>query len=189
MAMTVKTDSTLAEPSARAKHNDIQPTQSEDVKNADNPIQIRPLTLADREILLEMYRTFEPLGRAQGLPPRVEEARQTWIDRALQQEVNVGAFSAGGDLAGHSFLASSDAGEAELAIFVHQRSRQRGIGTDLLRAVLQTAEQRGLGRIHAVTTSDNIPKLRLLKRCGFRFLQPTYGAEVLVLDLPAPAFT
>jgi RimJ/RimL family protein N-acetyltransferase len=187
--MTVKTDSTLAEPSACAKHNDIQPIQSEEVKNADNPIQIRPLTLADREILLEMYRTFEPLGGAQGLPPRVEEARQTWIDRALQQEVNVGAFSTGGDLAGHSFLASSDAGEAELAIFVHQRTRQRGIGTDLLRAVLQTAEQRGLRRIHAVTTSDNIPKLRLLKRCGFRFLQPTYDAEVLVLDLPAPAFT
>ena len=62
--MTVKTDSTLAEPSARAKHNDLQPTQSEEVNNADNPIQIRPLTLADRQILLEMYRTFEPLGGA-----------------------------------------------------------------------------------------------------------------------------
>jgi RimJ/RimL family protein N-acetyltransferase len=187
--MTVKTDTTLAEQLARAKHNDIQLTQSEEVKNADNIIQIRPLTLADREILLEMYRTFEPLGGAQGLPPRVEEARRTWIDRALQGEVNVGAFSAGGDLAGHSFLASSGAGEAELAIFVHQRSRQRGVGTDLLRVVLQRAEQRGLRRIQAVTTSDNIPKLRLLKRCGFRFLQSTYGAEVLVLDLPLPAFT
>jgi RimJ/RimL family protein N-acetyltransferase len=187
--MTVKTDSTLAEQSAPAKHNDIQSTQSEQVKNADNTIQIRPLILADREILLGMYRTFEPLGGAQGLPPRVEEARQTWIDRALQREVNVGAFSAGGDLVGHSFLASSDAGEAELGIFVHQRSRQRGIGTGLLRAILQRAEQRGLRRIHAVTTYDNIPKLRLLKRCGFRLLQSTYGAELLILDLPVPAFT
>jgi hypothetical protein len=35
----------------------------------------------------------------------------------------------------------------------------------------------------AVTTYDNIPKLRLLKRCGFRFLESTYGAAVLVLDL------
>jgi RimJ/RimL family protein N-acetyltransferase len=187
--MTVKNDSTLSEQSARVKHNDIQSTQSEGVKTADKPIQIRPLILADREILLEMYRTFEPLGGAQGLPPRVEEARQTWIDRALQGEVNVGAFSAGGDLAGHSFLASSNAGEAELAIFVHQRSRQGGVGTELLRAVLQRAEQLGLRRIRAVTTPDNIPKLHLLKRRGFRFLQPTYGAEVLVLDLPVPAFT
>jgi hypothetical protein len=62
-------------------------------------IQIRPLTLADREILLEMYRTFEPLGGAQGLPPRDEEVRQTWIDQALRGEVNVGAFSAGGEQA------------------------------------------------------------------------------------------
>ena len=76
-----------------------------------------------------------------------------------------------------------------MGIFVHQRARQRGIGTDLLRAVLQGAEQRGLRRIHAVTTYDNIPKLRLLKRCGFRILQSAYGAEVLVLDLPVPAFT
>jgi RimJ/RimL family protein N-acetyltransferase len=187
--MTVKTDSTLAEQSARAKHNDIQSTHTEEVKDANNTIQIRPLTLADHESLLGMYQTFEPLGGAQGLPPRVEEGRQTWIDRALQREVNVGAFSAGGDLVGHSFLASSGAGEAEFGIFVHQRARQRGIGTDLLRAVLQGAEQRGLRRIHAVTTYDNIPKLRLLKRCGFRILQSAYGAEVLVLDLPVPAFT
>lgn len=80
--MTAKTDSTLAEQSARAKHNEIQSTQAEEVKNADNTIQIRPLTLADREILLGMYRTFEPLCGAQGLPPRVERlARLELIGR------------------------------------------------------------------------------------------------------------
>lgn len=180
--MSTKTDSRLTEQSALVKDNDVQPAQSE-VQSADNTIQIRPLTLADRETLLAMYRTFEPLGGAQGLPPRVEQARGTWVDRALEQEINVGGFAASGDLAGHSFLAPSDAGEAELAIFVHQRSRQRGIGAALLRAVLHRAEQQRLRRIRAETTYDNAPKLRLLKRYGFRFSQSTDGVAVLILDL------
>src|SRR5215469_4531562 len=166
----------------------LQSAQS-GVTNADDTFQIRPLTLTDREILRVMYRTFEPLGGAQGLPPRVEEARQAWIDRVLQQKFNIGAFSASGDLAGHSFLALSDAGDAELAIFVHQQSRQRGVGMALLKAVVKSAEQLGLRRIRAETRYDNIAKLHLLKRCGFRSVQSTYGAEVLVLDLLAPVFT
>ena len=185
--MIAKTHSTVTEQSVCEKRNDIHSAQSK-ATNPDSTIQIRPLNLADREILLRMYRTFEPLGGAQGVPPRVEEARQTWIDRTLQQQVNVGAFSAGGDLAGHCFLASSDAGQAELAIFVHQRFRRCGVGSAMLRTVLRKAGQTGLRRICAITSSDNVPKLRLLRRCGFRLLQSTYGAEVLVLDLREPIF-
>jgi ribosomal protein S18 acetylase RimI-like enzyme len=123
-------------------------------------IQVRSLSTADREILLAMYRTFDPLGVAQGLPPRNEEARQIWIGRAIEEEINVGAFSPAGELAGHGFLASS--------------------------AVLQRAGQNRLRRIWAMTASDNLPALRLLKRCGFRSSRFTFPVVELELELPAP---
>ena len=153
---------------------------------AGDSLRVRPATPDDREFLLGMYRSFDPLGAAQGLPPRSEEARRIWIDRALQAEINVGAFSTAGDLAGHAFLASSDAGEAELAVFVNQAYRRRGIATALVRAVLQGAEHLGLRRILAMTASENVPALRLLKRCGFRSVRFTFPVMELELELPAP---
>jgi GNAT superfamily N-acetyltransferase len=131
-----------------------------------------------------MYRDFHPLGGAQGLPPRTEEARRGWIDRALGQDINIGAFLAGGELAGHSFLAPSDSGEFELALFVHQRARRLGVATAMLKEILDRAKQRGVARVCALTSSDNVHKLRLLQRCGFRSCESTYGAELFVIDLP-----
>lgn len=155
------------------------------VMNADNRIQLRPLTLSHCEILLQMYRSFDPLGLADGLPPRNEDGREVWIDRALQHDINVGAFSPVGDLLGHSFLATSGADEAEVAVFVQQGYRQRGIGIALVKAVLRWAEQKGLRRIWARSASENAPGMRLLKRCGFRFSQYVFPGIELDIELPA----
>lgn len=174
-----------AKQSVSAKHNNLQSAHSR-VMQADNVIQFHPLTLAHREMLLRMYRSFDPLGLAHGLPPRNEERRQIWIDRALQQEVNMGAFLPAGDLLGHSFLASSDTGEAEVAVFVQQGDRRRGIGTALVKAVLQWAEQRGLRCISATTASENVPAVRLLRRCGFRFSRYVFPGIELDLELLPP---
>src|SRR5579872_1329270 len=134
--------------------------------NSENAIEFRPLTLWHRDILLRMYRGFEPLGLAFGLPPRNEEGREIWIDRALRHEINTGAFSQAGDLLGHSFLVASGVAEAEIAFFVHQVYRQRGIGTALVKAVLRWAEQRSLHRVWAMSVAENVLAMRLLKRCG-----------------------
>jgi hypothetical protein len=40
----------------------MAPTPRSKILAFDSPIQFRPLTHGDREILLEMYRGFEPLG-------------------------------------------------------------------------------------------------------------------------------
>jgi GNAT superfamily N-acetyltransferase len=183
--MIAKDGFTAAEQSVSTRHSNVQSAQSR-VMQADDVIQFRPLTLAHREILLRMYRNFDPLGLAHGLPPPCEESRQIWIDRALQQEINMGAFLPTGDLMGHSFLASSGAGEAEVAVFVQHGYHRRGIGTVLVKGVLQRAEQRGLRRILAMTARENVPALRLLKRCGFRFWRYILPSIELALELPPP---
>lgn len=150
----------------------------------DSPIQFHPLTHRDREILLEMYRGFEPLGLDLGLPPRNEEGRESWVASALQLEINIGAFTPLGCLVGHSFIAMSSPWDAEMACFVEQGHRRRGIGTALVRAALRSAEQGGYQRVWAIIASENFPAVRLLKRCGFRFLQYALPAIEFEIELP-----
>lgn len=176
--MVANDDPTFSEHSASKTTNRLESAKS-------GAFQFRPLTQHDRETLLRMYRDFHPLGGPQGLPPWTEEARRGWIDRALGQDINIGAFLADGELAGHSFLAPADAGEFELAVFVHQRARNLGVGTAMLKEILERAEQKGVARVCALTSSDNVPKLRLLQRCGFRSCESTYDGELFVIDLPS----
>jgi RimJ/RimL family protein N-acetyltransferase len=148
----------------------------------EEPI-VRELLLSDREALLDMYRSFDLLGAAQGLPPRTEEAREDWVGHILEADYSLGAWNGEGRLMGHVFLAFSDFGEAELAVFVHQDFRQRRLGTVLSRRLLEWAKQKNIRRIWALVASDNIPALRLLKRCGFRSAALTFPAIEMELDL------
>jgi len=183
--MITEDDFTAIKQLVPAKPENIQSTQVK-VMNGGNAIQLRPLNRSYRDILLRMYRGFGPLGLELGLPPRNEEGRQIWIDSVIQQEINIGAFSPSGDLLGHGFLATSGMGEAEVAFFVQQGYRRRGIGTALVKAVLQWAEQRGLRRVWSMNAAENDSAMRVLKRCGFRFSQYVLPGIEFDIELPAP---
>ena len=84
---------------------------------------------------------------------------------------------------GHVFLAFSDFGVAELAAFVHQDFRQRRLGTTLTHWLIEWAGTHQIRRVWALVASDNLPALRLLKRCGFRTAQLTFPTIEMELDL------
>ena len=86
--------------------------------------------------LVRMYDRFDPMGAAFGLPPYMPEARRAWVEAALGHRMNVAAFSPAGEIVGHSFLAVGRPGLAELAVFVHQESRRKGVGAALVKSVL-----------------------------------------------------
>jgi GNAT superfamily N-acetyltransferase len=131
-----------------------------------------------------MYDQFDPLGGSLGLPPHTEEARRAWIENALGNHVNVAAFSPAGEVVGHCFLAADKPGSAEVAIFVHQESRRRGVGTALMKAALEWGAAAGLRHVWSMTSSDNRAALRLQMSCGFRLANSaSYEAE-LEIDLP-----
>jgi RimJ/RimL family protein N-acetyltransferase len=151
-------------------------------------VQIRPIFSGARSALLEMYRFFQPLGAAQGLPPFSEDSRQAWIDRLLKEAVHWGAFEPGGRLIGHALLAEAGESEAEIAFFVHQDYRQRRLGTCLVSAALDAAAELGYRRIWASVYADNVPALRLLHGRGFRRSRVTLPAielELYVQQRPA----
>jgi GNAT superfamily N-acetyltransferase len=149
-------------------------------------LHIRELTSADARFLSGMYDQFDPLGGAQGLPPLTLDARRDWIESALRQEVNLGAFGPAGNLIGHCFLAADGPSSAEMAVFVHQDFRRHGAGVALVKAALEKGCTAGFRRIWTMTSSDNIAALRMLKSCAFRMANSVFPAVELEIELPPP---
>jgi len=158
-------------------------------------IRIGAVARPQRDLLIAMYDRFEPLGAALGLPPREEETRREWIEGALMHRMNLAAFSPAGAAAGHCFLVSDKPGSAEMAIFVHQEFRRRGVATALVKAVLEWGGVEGLRRVWTLTGSDNTPALRLQEKFGFRLTNAEfYGIEMEIRlplacarEMPLPA--
>ncbi|HEY6961731.1 MAG TPA: GNAT family N-acetyltransferase [Gaiellaceae bacterium] len=59
-------------------------------------------------------------------------------------------------------------GVAESSVYVHPRSQRRGIGTVLLRHLVERSEAAGLWTLEARIVEGNVASLRLHVRCGFR---------------------
>ena len=95
-------------------------------------IPIQAVGLRQRNLLIGMYDRFESLGAALGLPPVKAGARRDWIGRALGHKTNLAAFSPAGEMLGHCFLVADKSGSPEVAIFVRQEFRRKGVGTALL---------------------------------------------------------
>jgi RimJ/RimL family protein N-acetyltransferase len=98
--------------------------------------------------------------------------------------VNAAAFLPDGEVVGHCFLAAYKSGSAEMAVFVRQEFRRRGIGASLLKKALEWGWAAELRHVWAVTASDNRAALRLLLTCGFRLMQSTADVAELDIDLP-----
>jgi RimJ/RimL family protein N-acetyltransferase len=154
----------------------------------DSHVQIRTAGPRERDLLVAMYDSFEPLGVAFGLPPFSEEARRNWIAFALTNEVNIVALAADGAAVGHCFLAADQSRAAEIAIFVRQEYRRRGIGRALVQAALEHGARAGLRRVWSMTSPDNRPALRLQESCGFRVTKFAFPGSELEIELsPASA--
>jgi GNAT superfamily N-acetyltransferase len=152
----------------------------------DLGIRIQAVGRRHRDLLSAMYDGFDPLGAALGLPPPATETRRSWIGRALGQKWNLAAFSPEGRILGHCFLAADDRTSAEVAVFVHQESRGKGIGAALVKAALSWAAAAGVRRVWSVTPSDNRIAMRLQRSLGFHMTRMSSETEMEIC-LPAAA--
>ena len=130
--------------------------------NAGQVLDLRRATPVDRDALIAMYLSFEPKGASFGLPPRKEP--EHWLDglRACPNFI----MTAAGRIAGHAVLCG-EGESAEVAVFVHQDFRGRGLGKQLLRALVEEAQRLNLRRVWGMSELDNVPMLRLARSLGF----------------------
>jgi GNAT superfamily N-acetyltransferase len=143
------------------------------------------------EALVEMYVSFDPADRAQGIPPTESGAARRWLETIYAEGYNAVAWH--GDVAaGHATLVpdaggnASNAGAApraeapsapgvdgsdqpphELAIFVHQKYQRAGVGSELLSTLLGFAQSRGIEEVWLSVERWNSAAVQLYKTVGF----------------------
>lgn len=128
---------------------------------------VRPLGPPDRDRLRAMYDDFEPKRVAQGLPPGDPEQRSAWLDSVADDGYHL-VVEAGGRVLGHGMLLPFREGEAELANFLHQSIRDRGIGTILNSALLALGRDRRIRRVWLSVEPFNRRAIRSYEKAGFQ---------------------
>jgi diamine N-acetyltransferase len=142
---------------------------------------IRAMAAGDREALDAMYLDFRPKRMAQGLPPEDEPALRRWLDRIRGTGHHL-VVEVGGRLVGHGFLIPMGTGTVELANFLHQTVRDRGIGTALNRALLELAREQGHERVWLSVEPWNRAAVRSYQKVGFRQLPGSLWAPEIEME-------
>jgi GNAT superfamily N-acetyltransferase len=154
------------------------PTTVEDREGRDVEVRVYDGSDEEFESLVGMYADFDPADRAQGIPPTTERRIRSWLERVLDDEChNVVAWH-GDTPAGHATLVP-DGDAYELAIFVHQRYQEAGVGTALLENLLGHGADQGVERVWLTVERWNKPAVSLYRKVGFE----TSNAESFELEM------
>ena len=142
-----------------------------------SPFEVTAYGAGDYSVLVEMYDSFSPKAKYQGMPPLKKETRRKWIEKLLDTGENLLAWR-GDWVIGHVVvIADTRAEDGEFLIFVHQADRNLGVGTQLARSVLEKSKDLGLKKIWLMVGAYNFTAIRLYKKCGFDFYENPGGPE------------
>lgn len=131
-------------------------------------IEIRVYTEEQFDALCEMYDTFDPADRAQGIPPAREERVRSWLDVILDEGQDVVAVDTDNErVVGHATLVPDGNEGTELAIFVHQDYQGAGIGSRLIRGLLGHGQREGVKKVWLTVERWNHPAVALYESVGF----------------------
>lgn len=151
------------------------------------PFAVRRYAPNDRDALARMYRAFEPQRCAQGLPP-LEPGIDRWLARVLAHGEHL-VILVDDAIVGHVMLIPIDDTKAELANFLHQSIRNRGIGTALNRIAIEVARDVGWKQVWLTVEPSNRAAVRSYEKAGFRRLPGSLWAPEIDMqyDLAEPA--
>jgi RimJ/RimL family protein N-acetyltransferase len=121
------------------------------------------------EHLVEMYLSFDPADRAQGIPPSREDRIRSWLDTLLTEGLNVVAWHED-SVVGHAVLMPDD-GCWELAIFVNQPYQGAGIGTELIQTLLGFGAAQGVEHVWLSVERWNRAAIGLYESVGFEICE------------------
>lgn len=145
-------------------------------------VQVRPMAPEDLPLLGQMYDSFSPVEAAMGLPPRDPQRRQAWL-AGIASGINLLAFF-DEKLAGHLVLMPGE-NSAEMAMFVHQDYRRRGVAMALTNAAVERCRTKGLHSLWVLISSDNNAARTGLLNYGFHTAWESLGEVKMELPLQA----
>jgi len=142
----------------------------------------------DFSSLLGMYRTFSPKPASQGLPPEDPETCQNWLKMLFGIGLNALAWR-GDSVIGHVALIPDVKGKSgEIVIFVAQNYRNLGIGTELVRFMLERSGALGFELVWLTVRVLNFIAIKLYRKVGFEFCDKDHYERVMGIRL-TPALT
>ena len=139
-------------------------------ENKQPEIKIRAMTLNDLKVIKSIDDTsFVP----------VWQNSQSYLELAFRQAAIATLAEYHGKIAGYQISTATPMGGHLARLAVHPQMQKRGIGSALLRDVLQHFRQRGARTITVNTQDDNQASFRLYQKAGF---EPT-GEEYPIYQL------
>ena len=154
------------------------------VDKLGTPFSVRELDgPQDRDSLHRMYADFLPRRAAQGLPPESDYAISRWLDHILKAGQHL-LVEVAGEVRGHLMLIPMDKDNGtELAIFLHQSIRGRGIGTAMNRLAVTLSREAGFSRIWLSVEPTNMPAIRSYQKAGFKTLAHSVWASEIEMEI------
>ncbi|MBI3661100.1 GNAT family N-acetyltransferase [Candidatus Acetothermia bacterium] len=146
------------------------------------PFRICRLGTRDFERLVEMYVSFEPKSQAGGLPPTDEPRIRAWLEKLIDQGLNLIAKDKS-QIVAHAVLSSIDEREAEVAVFVHQGFQGLGLGHKLVTCLVTIANLKDFEKIWGLVESENSAIIHINHSLGFSTYRISQGSVEMELKL------
>ena len=134
---------------------------------------IRPAVEADLPALTDIYNAaVTARSAAPDLTPRTLEERRVWWQAHLEPRYPILVAEEAGQVRGYAALSSWVSGAvyahtAEAGLYLAPAAQGQGLGTRLMRALLDEAARRGHHAVIARVWADNAASLALCRRSGF----------------------
>ena len=138
-------------------------------------VEFRPCQSDDTEMLWEMFSTLSENSVSNLIPPFTRERVKGWTSNidynkvlAIVAVIEEDQKRIIGD-ASLKFNSNEDSKhKAELGIAVHDKYQNKGIGTDLLRHLLNIAKMKKLRKVWLEVVTSNTIAIHIYKKAGFR---------------------
>jgi len=125
----------------------------------------------DMSSVLEMYEAFMPRPASQGLPPEKDETCREWVINLVGMSEN-GLAWRDGTVIGHASLNPDyKRNDCEFVIFVHQDYRNKGVGNELTKLMINRAKSIAIDSVWLTVDTRNYKAIRLYQKHGFQFIE------------------
>ena len=134
---------------------------------------VRLATLKDLPTITHIYnQAIRTTTASFDSAPKSLEEQEAWFSSHGQEQPVLVAELEGEVLGWASLSAWSDrcaySGTGELSVYVEETARGKGLGTALMKAILQVSKESGFHTVVGRVCSENKGSLRLCDKLGFR---------------------
>ena len=153
-------------------------------------LTIRPIRPEDAESEQSFVRELSPqakrfrfMGTVNELSPEML-ARFTQIDYRTEMALiaQVGQPGQQQQIGVARYVINPDRRSCEFAVVVSDRVQHQGIGTRLMKALMEAARDRGLSTIEGTVLRENTAMLHLMDELGFTIAQSTEDRDIMLVD-------